>query len=196
MTHHPALSDPPPRTLAERLDRLNDNLQSLHGRLHEAIASAVGSAVADAVRDAVRGLLGGNHTSEPEPVADSPHGHYRDPDRADPGWEDSGGLWHGHDPHPEPARPQPQPTPAQKPSRWRDALSAGVQAAVWWLRRQGRQRPLVTTAVVALAAAAAAFLGGPTLGAGVGVLTSLAGLLWASDDAGQAADTLTTLAAD
>src|SRR5262245_209350 len=196
MNHHPALSDPPPRTLAERLDRLNDNLQSLHGRLHEAIASAVGSAVADAVRDAVRGLLGGNHAPEPEPVAEYPHDHYRDPDRADHGWGDSGGLWPAPDPRHPPARPQPEPTPPQKPSRWRDALSAGVQAAVWWLRRQGRRRPIVTTAVVALAAAAAAFLGGPTLGAGVGVLTSLAGLLWASDDAEQAAGTLTTLAAD
>ena len=48
----------PPLTLAERLDRLNNTLQSLGQQVKDAVASAIGTAVAGAVRDGVRGLLG------------------------------------------------------------------------------------------------------------------------------------------
>jgi hypothetical protein len=47
----------PPRTLAERLRQLNDNLKALGERLKSSIASVIGSTIADAVKDAVSKLL-------------------------------------------------------------------------------------------------------------------------------------------
>lgn len=75
----PARADPP-LTLAERLDRLNDTLQSLGQQLKDSIASAIGSTVAAAVRDGLRGLLG----SEEEP--DHPQERYSPDDAEEPGW--------------------------------------------------------------------------------------------------------------
>src|SRR5436190_5358948 len=79
----------PPRTLAQRLARLNDDLQMLALRLKDAIAGAVSSAAGQAVRDAVRGLLG----SEKARAAD--HDMF-DPrlERESDSWEDADeGPW-------------------------------------------------------------------------------------------------------
>jgi hypothetical protein len=75
-------SPDPPRTLAERLSRLNDSLQSLGERLKASIAGFLGDTIADAVRDSVRGLLGGREES---------HDPYRDRrDHHSPGYYQEG----------------------------------------------------------------------------------------------------------
>jgi hypothetical protein len=68
MNHYYGSPDPP-RTLAERLSRLNDNLQALGERLKASIAGLLGDAIADAVRDSVRSLLGGEE-APPDPYRD------------------------------------------------------------------------------------------------------------------------------
>src|SRR4051794_37936539 len=59
MNYHNGSPDPP-RSMRERLTRLNDNLQSLGERLKASIAGMLGDTIADVVRDSVRGLLGGD----------------------------------------------------------------------------------------------------------------------------------------
>ena len=135
----------------------------------------MGDAIADAVRDAVRGLLGSKEAPA-DPYRD--HRDYRAPayycdgeddpwGEEDRGWEDEVVL---------PAR-ETSPTREGAGRRWRNAMSAAVQAALWFLRRQPRRRPVLTTLAVTLAAGVAGFVAGPALAAGAGVLASVAGLL-------------------
>jgi len=165
----------PRLTLAQRLDRLNDTLQSLGQRLKESIAEAVSSAVSGAVRDALCGLLG--TLNEPDRFDDRPwhqdldEPSWRNPDR--PLWADN-----------EEFVPRDRPSRScrrQVPSRWSEALGVAVQAGVCWLRHQPRRRPVLTAVVVALAAGLTALLAGPAVGAGAGVLASTAGLLLTAD---------------
>src|SRR4051812_39617223 len=100
MNHHYGSPDPP-RTLAERLTRLNDNLQSLGERLKASIAGLLGDTIADAARDAVRGLLGGKEApSDPYPARRD----YRDrhapeyySDGEDDPWGDEDRRWEEED---------------------------------------------------------------------------------------------------
>jgi hypothetical protein len=167
----------PPLTLAERLERLNDSLQSLGQQLREAVASAIGSAVAGAVRDAIRGLL----------APDDPATHFEDrrpyQERYEPvyrGWDDPNGPgWYEED-YPLADRPEPARRP-QGSGRWSNALGVALQAGLCWLRHQPRRRPVLTAVLVAVAAGMAALLAGPAVGAGAGVLASAAGLLLTAD---------------
>jgi hypothetical protein len=56
-----------------------------------------------------------------------------------------------------------------------------LQAALWFLKRQPRRRPVLTTLAVTLAAGVTGFVAGPVLAAGAGVLASVAGLLLTAD---------------
>jgi hypothetical protein len=182
MNHHYGSPDPP-RTLAERLERLNANLQTLGERLKSSIAAVVGDAIADTVRDAVRSLLGGK-----EAPAD-PYRDHRDPahyrDEVEDPWGEEDRRWEGED-----FAPAREATPRRTGigRRWRSAASAAVQAALWFLKRWPRRRPVLTTLAVALAAGVTGFVVGPTLAAGAGVLASVAGLMLTADASQSAAE--------
>ena len=177
--NHSYGSPDPPRTLTERLARLNDNLQSLGERLKASIAGLLGDAFADAVRDSVRGLLGGKE-APPTPYRDrrDQHapGYYGE--REDDPWGDEDRRWQEEDF--TPARKTPA-TSSGVSNRWRDAASAALQAALWFVKQQPRRRPVLTTLAVTLAAGVTGFVAGPLLAAGAGLLASVAGLMLTAD---------------
>ena len=175
-------SPDPPRTLAERLSRLNDGLQSLGERLKASIAGLLSDTIADAVRDSVRGLLG---DKESPPTPRREYREYRDPrdpasyrDGEDDPWGDEDRRWQDEEEF-RPAREGIRRETSPKSSRWRDALNAAVQTCLWFLKRQPRRRPVLTTLAVTLVAGATGFVAGPALAAGAGVLASLAGQMFA-----------------
>jgi hypothetical protein len=166
-----------PLTLGERLDRLNNTLQSLTHQLKDAIASAISSAVAGAVRDAVRSLLGPG--DEPAEFRERPYRDWEEP--AYPDWDrPDRPLWHEDQDNPHDRRLESAPRRGIR-SRWSEALGVAVQAGLCWLRHQPRRRPVLTAVVVAVAAGLTALLAGPAVGAGAGVLASTAGLLLTAD---------------
>jgi hypothetical protein len=177
----------PPRTLTERLEQLNDNLQSLGGRLKDAIANAVSAAVAGAIQDAVRNLLGASNRPELDPRFDRrgqpDNGIWDDPEQAS--WDE--GQEFGPRSHDTPV----ERTPTCR--RWRNALGSALQAGLWWMRRQPRRRPVLTTLALAVAAGVTAFIAGPTLAAGLGVVASAAGLLMTANAADSLSDRLRKL---
>jgi hypothetical protein len=64
--------------------------------------------------------------------------------------------WLDHDEIDEDWQP---PEPSQEPSRvtrWLSAAAAGVQTALWWLRRYAPRRPVLTTLVIGMTAAVVA----------------------------------------
>jgi hypothetical protein len=181
----------PPRTLAERLSRLNDSLQALGERLKTSIAGLVGDAIGDAVRAAVRNLLGNREAPaltagfrddrdhrepyRPRDDRDQFHrGDYRDADARDP-WGEDERRWPEDGDYA--SRWETEERRQDRPRRWHNALGAAVESALWWLRYQPRNRPVLTTLAVALAAGITGFVAGPALAAGAGVLASVAGLL-------------------
>jgi hypothetical protein len=188
MNHYHGSPDPP-RTLTQRLAKLNDNLQTLGDRLKASIAGLVGDAFADAIRDSVRGLLGGKEAPA-DPYRDQRD--YRDPhapdyyrDREDDPWGDGENRWAEEDF--SPAR-QSQTTHNSASNRWRNAVSAALQTAIWFLKQQPRRRPVLTTLCVTLVAGLTGFVAGPALAAGAGVFASVAGLMLTADASKSAAE--------
>jgi hypothetical protein len=201
MTSYTGGADPP-RTLAERLSRLNDSLQALGERLKTSIASLVGDAIGDAVRAAVRNLLGNREaptlaasfrddrdyreTYRPRDDRDQFHRtDFRDADARDP-WGDDDHRWSEEDD--VSSRWDGSEQRQDRPRRWHNALGAAAQSALWWLRYQPRNRPVLTTLAVALAAGITGFVAGPALAAGAGVLASVAGLLLTANTSQSAAE--------
>jgi hypothetical protein len=188
MTGFHAHADPP-RTLGDRLAQLNDHLHALSIRLKDAIAQAFSNAVGDAIRAAIRNLLGRTDS----PATDHSFHHEREP---------QAGFWHDAEESPwhEEADFLPRPQEAFEqhnkcsPGRWSNALVMAVQTALWWLRQQPGRRPVLTTTVVAVAAGVTAFLAGPALAAGVGVLASAASLFLTANLATSAGEQLRALA--
>ena len=166
MNHYGSLD--PPRTLSERLGRLTDNLQALGDRLKASVAGLMGDAIADAVRDSVRKLLGGDHHQ------DQRNRHTREPyrDTEDDPWGDENRR------RDEEAVYTPTRETSPKDNRWRNAMSAALQAALWFIKRQPKRRPILTTVCVTLVAGVTGFVAGPFLMAGAGVLASVAGLMF------------------
>jgi len=92
---------------------------------------------------------------------------------------------------------QREPVPAEaKPRRWISALSAGWQAATWWLRKPPRRFQVLTAVGVGLAVAAVALVAGPFAGASLGVVGTSVGLLAMSTGARSGAARLADLAAE
>jgi hypothetical protein len=182
MTSYTGGADPP-RTLAERLSRLNDNLQALGERLKTSIASLVGDAIAEAVRDAVRKLLGTREAPGVNTFRDDRDD--RDSDAQDP-WAEGERRWPEEDDNA--SRWQRDVQRQQRPRRWRNALGASIESALWWLKYQPRNRPVLTTLAVALAAGVTGFVAGPALAAGAGVVASVAGLLLTANATQSAAE--------
>jgi hypothetical protein len=171
MNHYYGSPDPP-RTLAERLTRLNDNLRSLGERLKASIAGVVGDAIADAVRDAVRSLLGSKEAPADPYCGHPATGHYRD--REDDPWGEEDRGW---EEEVVPSARETRATRNDASSRWHGAMSAALQAALWFLEQQPRRRPVLTTLAVTLAAGVTGFVAGPALAVCAGVLASAASLL-------------------
>lgn len=202
-----------PPTLAARLEKLNDNLQTLGQRLQEAIASAVSDAVADAVRQGVRGILA-RMTRVPTLDVDGddeergPFDRYTgermygqgrdrfdtdDAERFGYGRGRGDALWSEE---PSPRHATQTPSTSHNSGRWLQAVGTAFQAGCWWLRQQRSRRPVLTTAAIALAAGITAFFAGSTAGAAVGVLASAAGLILTADAATSLSDRLRDIAAD
>jgi len=180
-----AHADPPKTlTLTDRLRRLNDNLQRLAARLKDSIAAAIGKTVAEAVKDGVSDLLGVE--DEPEPRRDAypgGYGHGRHWEEGDDYGRYGGDPWRYQD-----EDPPPLPKPGRGDGRWKEAVRAAMQTALWWLRRQPTRRPMLTTTLVALAAGSAALVAGPTLVACVSVAASVVSLLLTAESTGTAAE--------
>ncbi|MFO0877877.1 MAG: hypothetical protein U0840_11030 [Gemmataceae bacterium] len=178
--NRPFGSSDPPRTLAERLARLSDHLQTLADRLRATIASLVGDTIGEVVHDLVRSLLGGK-VSLPDPCRDQ-WGHH-DPashrDQQDEPWYEEEVGWEDA----KVFKPAEASRPADRgqTQRWRNAVSAGLQAMLLFLKHLPRNRPVFATVAVALATGTTGFFAGPTLAAGAGVLTSVVSLLLTAD---------------
>jgi hypothetical protein len=192
MNSYHAYADPP-RTLAERLHQLSDQLQSLGERLKASIASLIGQTVADAVREAVRRLLGGKQMLPEEPFREqrnpdgrSDHRDYRD-DRINDPWNEDGGRWSGDDD--EGPIPAPSTADADNPSkRWRNAMSAAVQSLLFIIKHMPCRRPVLTAVCITAVAGVTGFVAGPALAAGAGVLASVAGLVLTAESTKSAAE--------
>jgi hypothetical protein len=84
-------------------------------------------------------------------------------------------------------QPEPAPSESRSRSRWNDACRAAVQAALWWLKQQPCQRPVLTTTLLAVLAGGVALVAGPSFAACVSVIASVASLLLTADAARSAA---------
>jgi hypothetical protein len=183
-------------SLAEQAERLRQSLESLGERLRDGIARAVSQAVSTAVHDAIHSLLGGGHQRQttPEPTAwpsphlrrdwdDWPEERWPDDYESD-GWQDEPYFESASLP-PQAREPPPSPVTQQKPS-WRTALSLGLQATAWCLRRsKGRLGAHAAFAIGLVTFVATFGLGSATLAA-VAVTASTLGLLSLSEAAEQA----------
>jgi hypothetical protein len=182
----------PPRTLADRLRSLDENLQALAARLKDAVATAVSTALGQAIRDAIRRLLGG--PGQTTRTCDAFAGYGRETrgsydgfERRDDWARDDDNFW-GEDSY-EPVRPRT--LSATGVARWSGALRAALQTALWWLRTQPCRKPLLTTALLALSAGSVALFAGPTFAACVSVVASVASLLLTTDSARTAGELVT-----
>src|ERR1700731_3691853 len=164
--------DPGSRWLARHFSRLRRSLEALYDRLREAIAVAVARAAEDAVREAVSGLLADTPPLSPP---DYPRrnfassGAWRDPNDPDEElrrWEEN--LDNEDAAAAREVGPRVQPdenTP--EPARLRRALAEGLQAASWWLRREGRF-PVLTALSAGLVVVLASYAGRPLAWGGGG----------------------------
>ena len=147
--------------LAHRLAQLCETLENLGARLRSTIADVLGETIGFMIRDTALRVL--DEVTEYLPAADSFSFPMRgnDQDRLDrQQHDDECSYWDDEDEVPyEPARlGRAAPPP---PARLRTALSAGLQAASWWLRRWTGRKRVITTLAVGLIATGAAFFGGP-----------------------------------
>ena len=158
----PSINDyiePGKRILARRLDQLCSTLELLGGRLRATIANAVGETISGIVRDAALHVF----DDATQYLADSAHRSDRVRDtlaRHEYG-RDERGYWADQEPDREPDYEDPPDRSAPASERLPTALSAGLQAASWWLRRWSGQGRIVTTLAVGIVAAGIAYIGRP-----------------------------------
>ena len=152
------------RMLARRLDQLCETLEGLSARLRSTIANAIGETIGGFVHDSALRLL--DDLTErlpdgaPPPSARSLRdtlvklaGEDYEPNRP--------GFWADEQ---DTSRPEPktecEPV-SSAPERLPTALSTGLQAAAWCLRRWSGKGRMLTTFAVGLLAAGVAYIGGP-----------------------------------
>jgi len=195
------------KLLADHLSRLTETMEHLDERLREGIASAVGQTIAAAIREALLVLLSdgagapqfpNRHHSRASTWEDRDRLSYPDEQEAERYWweEQEDPRWPA-DRTAQDRLSQQEPVPAEaKPRRWISALSAGWQAATWWLRKPPRRFQVLTAVGVGLAVAAVALVAGPFAGASLGVVGTSVGLLAMSTSARSGAARLADLAAE
>jgi hypothetical protein len=174
--------DPGGRMPGRRLDQLRSSLDRLAARLRAAVAEAVGESLGGLVRDAVLGALArlSGHEHDPEPPRPAPRSWYEpggwnedDRDQSDAGlWTDDGGGEEEVGPSDEPLA---GPT---TPHRLTLTISAGLQAAAWWLRNSARRRPVLTSVLAALLVGGVAFAAPALAAALLGLAGSAGQLHW------------------
>jgi len=147
------LSRPTRRFLAERLDRLQETLETFGQRVREGIAAVIGTHIGDAVRDALHAVL---YTRQE--FRRDPFDHRRDDrverydgvqhERFD---EEPDEFWHEPESH---SRPTSTPA-ATAPSRWRGMLTGGLHLAGWCLQDRLARRGQTALGVAGVAGVAA-----------------------------------------
>src|SRR5262245_24940218 len=193
MTTLHALTREASRSLAGRLERLQDRLATLGEALREEVARAVSGALAEAVRAAVHQLLDALLANMPR----RPRSPAWDDDNRDD-WPDHRHAWDpeddwGRDPA---DRKVPRAGLDQRPGwrRWRLALTAAGQAAAG-LWRRGHKVPALAAALAGLAAGLLAAPGGTALTAGAAAATTALALVAVADAARRAVHRLARWAA-
>jgi len=168
--------DPGGRILARRLDQLCLTLESLSARLRSTIAAAIGETIGGFVRDSALRILDDLTEYLPD-AAPPPSARSLGNTRAKLAGEDyepdGAGFWSDER---EPTRLEDETKGegealSSVPERLPTALSTGLQAAAWCLRRWSGQGRMLTTFAVGLVAAGIAYIGGPI----AAVVLSLAG---------------------
>ncbi len=165
--------------LADRLDRLRQNLDSLQERVREVVAENVGQTIGGAVRDAVQAVLAvpgqvpkmipssswNHHPRPPSWQEPEERGWFREPqDRwEDERWEDDRLEDDG------PVPQEPEPPRAKLPQ----ALAAGCMATAWGVQRWKGPKALLVAVGLGLAATAVALMGGPWAAAALNLGHSL-----------------------
>jgi hypothetical protein len=145
---------PARRFLLERLERFHEALDTLGQRLREGIAQLISKHVGDAIRDAIESVLG-NRRAHFTPERHLPQNRsYHDPYGYPYGDDPEDGFWEDREEVPDEAEPQ------QPPWRWRSLLTGLTQLVAWSVRSSAR-RPSLKKLLC--------------LGAGMGILTLLAG---------------------
>jgi hypothetical protein len=166
----------PPRTLRQRLERLNCALEALRRELKDGISRAVSAAIAEAIGDGLRALLG---------VRGNTLGYHPDREHSveDRDWHDSEGQGFWHQEH----YADPDEEAAAQPSagycRWREVLGSALLTGLWWGKRQHSRRPVLSTLVVAAAAGILTYLAGPALTSAAVAVASAATLLLTAETA-------------
>jgi hypothetical protein len=156
--------------LAHRLTQLCETLENLGARLRGTIANVIGETVGFVIRDTALRIL--DEVTQYFPAGNSLSSPVRGNDQDKLAWrqhEDERGYWDDEDEVSyEPIRVD-RPTPPAPP-RLPTALSAGLQAASWWLRRWPGRKRLITTVAFGLIATSAAYFGGPLVIAMLGLM--------------------------
>jgi len=169
---------PPP--LLQNLQHLNHQLRDLTNQLKHDIAVAVGETVASTVKSFLRRLLDAGEP--PRPALPNREAYldrdmpFRESELPMQHWSKDPDAWF-NDVEDEPFETPPPATPPGPPSFMKKALATGVQAGLWWLRQQPRRRPILSTLAVAALAGGGTLLAGPTVGAGLAVMGSMAGMI-------------------
>jgi hypothetical protein len=153
------LLEPGSRLLARRLDQLCATLESLRERLHATLANVLGDCIGGFARDGALGVIDHIAQGLPDPsqtpYAPSPIQR----DDGDPDAEEERRVW--QEEQTETNGREEIPGAPRQPERLPTALSAGLQAASYCLRRGSGAHRTLTSVAVGLFATGFAFLGGP-----------------------------------
>ena len=156
--------------LARHLGRLQQHLDAVGEQVREAVATAVGRTVAEAVGEAVYDAL----TPYLDPSGAASRSYSRSAERSaqtrqdgnDPAWRRDAGSSPWRDPYAydsddDDAEAEYRSSLRDEPrSRgWRRAITAGLQAAAWWLRRHPGQVSLMAALAVGTVAGLAVLAG-------------------------------------
>ena len=166
--------DPGGKILAHRLDQLCLTLENLSARLRSTIATAIGETIGGFVRDSALRILDDLTEYLPDAAPPPSASSLRETlvKLAGEDYEPDGpGFWSDE---PQPGRrddAKEGETVSAAAVRLPTALSTGLQAAAWCLRRWSGEGRMLTTFAVGLVAAGIAYIGGPLAAA----VLSLAG---------------------
>lgn len=169
--------------LADRLDRLRNNLDALREKLRDSVAESIGQTVAYAVHDAVHAVLG-ERNSNPHQV---PFSRSRDQQEFSSYWQEpQNARWMEPDDDWQDGREEealPATTEEAEPSgkELSQAVALGCETAAWWLHRWKSRYAIVVATCLGLAASVVALNSGSLTIAGLSLAHSIAHLFSFSD---------------